>query len=75
MPRRHDDDEDDDFDPEIYGWTQDEWDELKELYGYEDDDEMMDAFPELVDFGDWMDELDYLDDVLDYEDDDDFYGG
>lgn len=73
MPRQHDDDNDDGFDPEDYGWTEDEWEELRELYGFESDDDMLDAFPELADFSDWMDELDYMEELDNLGDDDDFY--
>ena len=78
MPRQRDDDNDDNedgggFDPEDYGWSPDEWAELLDIYGFDSDDEMLDAFPELADFSDWMDELDYLDELDHLDDDDDFY--
>ena len=73
MPRKSDDDNGLEFDPEDYGWTQEQWDELKEIYGYDTDEEMLEEYPELADFSDWMDELDYIDDLDTYEGDEDFY--
>lgn len=76
MPRRPIDDtspdEGSEFDPTDYGWTVQEWEELKDIYGVDSYDELIDMFPELVDFADWIDELDYVDDIGELTDDD-FY--
>ena len=75
MPRRHDDDEDsfDDFDPTNYGWSPEDWEELKEIYDVDTDDELIELFPELVNYQDFMSELDYLDELNNLVDDEDFY--
>lgn len=75
MPRDRDDDNDDNggFDPEDYGWSPEEWDELMDVYGFDTDEELLDAFPELDDYSDFMDELDYMDEIDNLGDDDDFY--
>lgn len=74
MARRTQDDDDNDFDPREYGWTTEEWEELKEIYDM-DDDELIEAYPELTDFVGELEELDYLNELDDLTDDDDFYGG
>jgi len=47
---------------------------LKEMLGYESDDEMLDAYPDMESWSDWMDELDYLDEIGILDLDEDFYG-
>jgi len=75
MARRNQDEDDDDyFDPRELGFDYDEWDDLKEMLGYESDDEMLDAYPDMESWSDWMDELDYLDEIGILDLDEDFYG-
>lgn len=79
MPRRHDDNDDNDsnddfpFDPKDYGFSEDEWEELKDALGFETDDELLEAYPDMESYSDWISELDYLDDIDNLGDDDDFY--
>lgn len=80
MPRRGFDDNDDDsndhddFDPKDYGFSEDEWEELKDALGFEADEDLLDAYPDMESYSDWMDELDYLGELDNLDDDEDFYG-
>ena len=74
MPRQFDDDDDnDDISPEHHGWSREEWEELLEIFDVNDEDELLDMFPDALDFGDWFDELDYLNELDNLGDDNDFY--